>query len=67
MPEANHFISENEKQLDRYLQDNVGLAMHLGIRGTPAFIVINSENKKVKVVPGAANLATMEYAIKSVQ
>jgi protein-disulfide isomerase len=63
---ANQFIAQHDNEINTYLRNNAALAEKIGLQGTPAFIIINEKNEKIKVIPRATNLTTLLAAISSV-
>lgn len=61
-------MKDQDQTLSQQLKDNFKLAQALGLAGTPAFLVSNSDGSKAEFMPGAANeqqLQTMVEQIKA--
>ena len=50
-------------QIQQQLQQTRALAIALGLRGTPAFIVANKDHSQSVLIPGAVPFATLQAAI----
>lgn len=53
--------------LEKQIRDNFRLAEQLGIMGTPAFIIGNTQTNQFKFIPGAASKSVLQTAIQAVK
>lgn len=57
----------NAPVIEQQIKDNFRLAESLGIMGTPAFIVGNTQTNQFQFIPGAASESVLQKAIQSVK
>ena len=53
--------------VDEELKNNFKLAQSIGIKGTPAFVLSNSDLTKFEFVPGATSKENLEKLMSSLQ
>lgn len=57
----------NAPAIEQQIKDNFRLAESLGIMGTPAFVIGNTQTNQFQFIPGAASESILQKAIQSVK